>query len=228
MAEIEKKEEETLEADAASEEKESQDTDTDESESSDDSEIVDSGEEKDSDAIDEDFHESELKRVKNEERERLGSKVDKERDKRLAAEREKGLSREEAQALVKEETAKAVKGFQRSSIEDKADQLASSDDERKLILHHYDHSIIPTGNLREDLENAYALANKNKTNARIAELQRAAASKRSRQSSSDAGPQIKPKQSPEVTAEDREMAKFAGVKPEEFAKSRIEKEKEAK
>ncbi len=226
MAEIEKKEEETLETDAASE-KESQDTETDESESSESSEEVGSEKDDDSDAIDEDFHKAELERVRNEERERLGSKVDKERDKRIKAEKEKGLSPEEVQTLVKEETAKAVKGFQRSSIEDRAEQLASSDDERKLILHHYDHSIIPTGNLREDLENAYALANKNKTNARITELQRAAVSKRNRQSSSDAGQQVKPKQSPEVTAEDREMAKFAGVTPEEFAKSRIEKEKEA-
>lgn len=225
MAENEK-EDETLETDAASEE-ESQTTDTDESESSEESEVVDSEDENDSDAKNEDFHKAELERVRKEEQERLGNKLDKEREKRIAAERAKGLSREEAEALVKEGVREAVKSFQRSSIEDRAEQLASSPEEKELILYHYDHSIVPTGNIREDLENAYALANKNKTNARISELQRAVKSKKTRQGASDAGQQVKPKQGPKITSEDVEMAKFAGTTPEEFAKRRIEKEKEA-
>lgn len=224
MADIEK-EEETLKTDAASEE-ESQTTDTDESESSDGEEVVESSDDDDSEA-ETNFHKSELERVRKEEQERLGSKIDKEREKRIAAERAKGLSREDAEAMVKEGIKEAVKGFQRTSIEDRAEQLASSPEEKELILHHYDHSIVPTGNLREDLENAYALANKHKTNARIAELQRAAVSKRTRQGASDAGQQIKPKQGPKVTQTDIEGAAFAGVTPEEFAKERIRREKEA-
>lgn len=194
---------------------ESQDTDLDETESTEEEENVESESEEDS-AADDGFHKTELEKVK----ERLGKKVDKERERRIAAERNRGLSREEAEVMVNEKVSEVVKGLQRSTIEDRVDQLARTPEEKELILYHYDRSIVPTGNLNEDLENAYALANKNKVRTQISELKKSILSKKTRQSGSDAGAEIKPKPSLKISKEDRELAKFAGVAPEKFVEQK--------
>lgn len=211
MSEEIKKEGETSEEEAE-DLQESQNTETDDSESTEDKESVESESREDTDVEDEDFHKSELEKVQD----RLGKKVDKEREKRIAAERAKGLTAEEVEKLVDKRVSGVVKGFQRSSVEDTANKLARTPEEKELILYHYDHSIVPTGNISEDIENAYALANKNKVRKQLSELNQSLKSKKARQGGSDAGAEIKPKPTFEITQEVRDAAKFAGVSPEKF------------
>lgn len=179
----------------------------------------------DDDSADEVDHEAELER----ERVRLGGKVDKERGKRIAAEKAKGLSREEVTEIVRSENAHTEKRLQRSHAEELADRIARSDAERDHILHHYDHSIIPSGSLEEDIENAHALANKKRHSSQLSELRAAARSKGTRVSSSTAGAPAKDKKPVRYTQDVIDGAKFASkpghpVTKEEFAKKLEEKQ----
>lgn len=159
------------------------------------------------------------------ERARLGKKVDKERERRIAAERAKGLTPEQVQKMVDDRVAVAEKRVLRSRAEELADRLAKTDAERELILHHFDHSIVPSGNLEDDIENAYALANRRKFKTTISELRAAARSKGTRVGSSGAGaPATQVKKPMKYTQEDIDGARFAGVSVEEFAKARIANE----
>lgn len=156
------------------------------------------------------------------ERARLGKKVDKERDRRLAAERSRGLTAEQVEKMIADKVGVAEKRVLRNRAEELADRLAKSDSERNLILHHFDHSIVASGSLEEDIENAYALANRRKFKATISELRAAARSKETRVGSSGAGAPATPAKKPlKFTQEDVDGARFAGVSVEEFAKARI-------
>lgn len=154
------------------------------------------------------------------ERERLGLKIDAERKKRIEA--QKGsIPREEVEKLIDEKVGQIQKTMFRERAELIAERLAKSPAEKELIMLHYDNSIVPTGNLQEDIENAHAIANRKQTQGRISELESSLKSKKTVLSGSDAGQptELKPKQ--RYSQEVIEAAKFAGVTPEEFVKKQI-------
>ena len=163
-------------------------------------------------------HETELQK----ERERLGKKIDKERDKRVAAEKAKGLSREDAEKLVGDKMADFEKKMFKERAVLLAERLASSPAERDLIMLHYDNSIIPSGNIEEDIDKAFALANRKKIQGTIFELKKANKSKETRLGGADAGNPVKKKEQFKFSKEDIEGAKFAGVSVEEFVKKKNE------
>ncbi len=153
------------------------------------------------------------------ERERLGKKIDKEREKRLEAERNKGITREEAEKIADERVSQMEKRVFRSRAELLAERLAKSSAERDLILFHYDNSIISSGNIEEDIDNAYTLANKKKVQGQISELKKAAMSKKNViVGDSDGGAPIEQKPKKKYSQDIIDGAKFAGKTPEEFAK----------
>lgn len=153
------------------------------------------------------------------ERQRLGKKIDKERDKRLEAERNKGLTREEVEKITEERISQVEKRIFRSRAELMAEKLAKSSAERDLILHHYDNSIISTGNIEEDIDNAYTLANKKKIAGQISELKKAAISKKNIiVGDSGGGTPIEQKPVKKYSQDIIDGAKFAGVTPEDFVK----------
>lgn len=164
-------------------------------------------------------HKEELDRVK----ERLGKKIDVERGKRIKAEREKGISREEAERIADERVSQMRKEFSRNRAEELAERLSQSKEEKELILLHYDNSIVPSGNLEEDIENAYALANRKSNQKKIDELKRSALSKKTRGGGSGAGAPQEGKKQVKISNEDRDAAAFAGVPVEEFIKKKLEK-----
>lgn len=175
---------------------------------------VETSEEEDSGGENIDF-EAELEK----ERQRLGKKIDKERDKRLEAERNKGITREEAEKIADERISQIEKRVLRSRAELAAEKLARSQAERDLILHHYDNSIISTGNIDEDIDNAYTLANKKKIQGTISELKKAAMSKRNViVGDSGAGKPVEQKPVKKYTQDIIDGAEFAGKTPEEFVK----------
>ncbi len=152
------------------------------------------------------------------ERQRLGNKIDKERQKRIDAEKNKGLSREEVEKIIEEKTSQSEKRILRSRAELIAERLSGSTAERDLILHHYDNSIIPSGNIEEDIEKAFALANRKKVSSQMSELKKAAQSKKNIIiGNSDGGQPIEQKPIQRYSKEIIEGAKFAGMTPKEFA-----------
>ena len=159
-------------------------------------------------------YEGELERERN----RLGLKIDKERQKRIEAQKS-SMPREEVEKLINEKVGEVQKQVLHERAELIAERLAKSPAEKELILLHYDHSIVPTGNLQEDMENAYAIANRKKTQSTISELQSSLKSKKTIfGGGADGGQPIEQKPNLKFSQEILEAAKFAGVTPEEFVK----------
>lgn len=153
------------------------------------------------------------------ERQRLGGKIDKERQKRVEAEKNKGLSREEVEKMIEEKTSQSEKRILRSRAELLAEKLSKSSAERDLILHHYDNSIISSGNIEEDIDNAFVLANKKRIQGQMSELKQAAMSKKNViVGNSGAGAPNEFKKAPKYSQDIIDGAKFAGVSPEDFVK----------
>lgn len=170
--------------------------------------------EEDSEAEEGIDYESELEK----ERARLGKKIDKEREKRIEAEKAKGLSLADAEKLIDERVAVAERRMQRGRAEQLASEMARSESEKNLILHHYDNSIIPSGNIEEDMDKAFALANIKRVKGTISELKLAAKSKKTLGGGSGAGAPVEHKVKPKYSQDIIDGAKFAGVTPEEFVK----------
>lgn len=191
---------------AGANEEESEETDVEPDESEEDS------------SEDEFDYEAELEK----ERKRLGGKIDKERRKRIEAEKSR-MDPEEVRNIVRDEVSQSEKRVLRQQAEYTADRLAKSEGEKQLILHHFEHSIRPTGNLEEDIENAYALANRRKFKSTISELRQAARSKQNRPGSSGAGAPPQQKKALKYTQEDMDGAKFAGVSVEDFVREKVKK-----
>jgi len=96
--------------------------------------------------------------------------------------------------------------------------IAKSDAEAKLIQFHYENSIVRTGDVDEDLGNAWALANRRRVQNTISEMQRTILSKGTRTKGAGAG-QKRPSQQPiKLSAEDQKIAKVYNLTPEEIQK----------
>lgn len=63
------------------------------------------------------------------------------------------------QEEVKKQTASITRESQRHVARSIAGQLASNDDEKALIMHHYEHSVSPSGDVEIDIKRARAIAN---------------------------------------------------------------------
>jgi len=94
----------------------------------------------------------ERKKSKELEEELANIKADKEAKKDNLTE-PKYLSAEEADKLMEDK-------LRKQRLEDKLSSITSNDDERKLIRHHLEHSIVRSGDLEQDLSMAVAIANK--------------------------------------------------------------------
>lgn len=213
-------EKKTEEASDSENEEAEEEAEADESESEED-EVETEESEEDSKAEGEVDFDAELKK----EQERLGKKIDKERNDKNEL-KKKFIPREEAEKLVNEKVAESERRILRDRAEELAGQLAGSEAEKKLILFHYDNSIVHTGNIKTDMENAHLFANRNRVKGTISELRKAAEHKKTLGGGSDAGaPAEQPKPKKKYSQDILDGAKFAGVSPEEFAKKQAEKER---
>ena len=200
--------------DASSSDELEEEAETDDLESDSDEETVESSESEEDQTPNEDEYASELER----ERARLGKKIDKERQKRIEAEKNKGLSREEIKQMIDEGLSQTEKRIQRNQMEELANRLSNSTSEKDLILHHYENSIIPSGNLEEDMKRAYLLANSKRLESTISELKKTIAHKKTTSSGGSAGTPVEQKPPKKYSKDVIDGAKFAGVTPEEFVK----------
>lgn len=93
----------------------------------------------------------------------------------------------------------------RAQVESRARELSENEDEAKLILHHYEHSIVPTGDVKKDVARARLLANEAKFEREHEELFRAAESKRNRESGFSSGKPEGTAKEPELDSETRKL-----------------------
>jgi hypothetical protein len=148
------------------------------------------------------------------ERKRLGEKIDKERKKRIDAEK----SRDDVLSEVDRKIQESEKRVLRTQVIALAESMSGSQAERDLIILHYDNDIVPSGDIREDLEKARAIANRKRVSGELSELSKSVASKQNRGGSSGAGAPKEVKRQPKYSQEVIDAAQFAGVTPEEFVK----------
>ena len=118
-------------------------------------------------------------------------------------------------------TVREFKAMQAHEAQETAKSLAESeivdDKERKLVLHHLDNTIRPSGDAATDLRNARMLANAVKTRQVAEEVVR---SSQARTYASAAG--APPKQNsgtPELSSEEQRLASWAGLSEDEVKAS---------
>lgn len=136
--------------------------------------------------------------------------VETERARRLKAEAELGERNDENQ-VVDEERIRAIAAEEATRKLGKSEALAliagrsRTPEERELILFHYDHSIIPTGNVVEDVDSAWALANKKRLQSDIEEARRSVASEASKGSGSGSGQPTRAETTATLTPEEEKL-----------------------
>lgn len=100
----------------------------------------------------------------------------------------------------------------RTSAETVAGQFTADEDEIKLIMFHYDETIVPTGNLNEDIANAHALANRKKNVELLSEAKRALLNKGNAGSGGGVGQKKKTSTKPSMSPKEQAMVDGAGMK----------------
>jgi len=101
----------------------------------------------------------------------------------------------------------------KARVEQMAHDRATNSGEADLILWHYTNSIKPTGNLKEDMDNAYVLANRKKFVQENSEAKRALLSKDKKGAGSGAGQKPKPKSEvPQLSDSDKKFIESSGMK----------------
>ena len=114
--------------------------------------------------------------------------------------------------------------MQQGEFERALGELSSNDKEQQLIKYHYENTIQPSGNMREDLENAKLLANRKRLVSQLNEAIRSARSSETTSQSSSSGQKPTSKQK-EVVLPDRELGLIRGLGlDEKKVKEEISKE----
>ena len=121
--------------------------------------------------------------------------------------------------IVERKLAGVTKNLQLSAVRDLALKRSSSPEEADLILFHYQHSIIPSGNITEDIENAWTLANKKRLVTDASEAKRSLAAHDNRYPSGSGGGQKPPVvNQPVLTPQQQELARIYNIPPEKLVK----------
>ena len=120
-----------------------------------------------------------------------------------------GATLEEIRKLVQEENAKTTMSIRKETIEARAKTMAKTPEEATLALNHLEHTLKGgSGNIDEDLANAFALANKGRYQAEASEAKRALSnSKRVGTGDVQSQKTAQKKQPPAVSKADAEMIK---------------------
>ena len=87
-------------------------------------------------------------------------------------EEDKPVTKGELKKIISQTTRQTLEGQYEATIT----KLASSKEEADLIRHYLHNSVVLSGNVEEDVDNAYTLANKGKTKQVLSELKRSKSS----------------------------------------------------
>ena len=102
---------------------------------------------------------------------------------------------------LEEVEANLTRKAQKAQAELEAGKLARNDDERKLILLHYEKSIVPTGDIVKDIRRSWLMANESKIEAENEELRIALESRETRSTGVSGGKPPANSKEPQVTPE---------------------------
>lgn len=120
---------------------------------------------------------------------------------------------------VTEKVSSALKVNAESTVEKEIRGRASSPEEAELALSYYKRST-STGDIGEDIENAFLLANKKRFAQELSETKRALISQSNVNSGTAPGQRTQPKKPVEITAEERKFAERYGLTPEELERAK--------
>lgn len=96
--------------------------------------------------------------------------------------------------------------------EAEASKYARSEAERKVIIHHYKHSIQRSGNIIADIENAYMIAHKGRITRSWDEIRRAGNSRPMQGAGPGRKPAAAPAKAPELQTSERAIMQRRGFK----------------
>lgn len=119
----------------------------------------------------------------------------------------------QVEEIVKKHTFELKRELSKSQVEA---ELSKIDDSnlRELAKFHYENSIVPSGDVKADLENALALANKRKLNAILGEVNRAKQASDASRTSPSGGQKPQPKEKVNLNEKELRLLQRFGVKPE--------------
>lgn len=128
-------------------------------------------------------------------------------------------SKAEIDAMVDTKLAGIQRNIQSGQVREMAYSMAGSPEEAEYMITLYGNVIQPTGDVREDLENAQLIANKKKLATQLTEVQRAANSRGDLSSTGGASQKQSKDDSSALTKDQKELiAQGYGLKPEDFQK----------
>lgn len=97
--------------------------------------------------------------------------------------------------------------------EQHAEKLSKSEAQRKVIMWHYKHSIKKTGNVVNDIENAFFIANKGRIRRSIEEIRRAGDVRISTGNGPGRRPAPRETRAPQLSSRDQSILARRGFKP---------------
>jgi len=114
------------------------------------------------------------------------------------------VSKNELRDIIREEMQPLKKDMNRNRAQEQAQSVSQNTAERELIMFHYENSIVLTGNVEVDIENAQALANRGRMKKQLSEAHRALRSNAMKGKGAESGQKkdpvaLEPKLSPENT-----------------------------
>lgn len=144
-------------------------------------------------------------RKKDEKLKKAGHKIEELKKEKKENEYEE-MDDDRIRKIVREENQSLRKDISRSRIQEHIDNIAKSEDEGKLIMFHYENSIISTGNVEEDVESAQAIANKKQNKKMMGEAMRALRSQSMKGKDGDSGQRkVYGPGEPEVSKENQQL-----------------------
>lgn len=133
-------------------------------------------------------------------------KLKSEKDKEIEEE-DDTVEKETVEEVAKKEARKYFVNLSKQQAENTARSLSTNDDEFNLIMFHYENSLIPTGNIEEDIKTAKLLANRKRIDKDIEQLKRANFSKETRGIDGGEGGQKQPidGEEPQLSDQDKKI-----------------------
>lgn len=131
-----------------------------------------------------------------------------------------GMTSDEIRQIVREENVALEKKLSNQTVRNLAYSKASSPEEAELMIWHYGNSIVPSGDLMEDIDNARVLANKKRLTQNIEELKKSVSSKENRGASLGASQKLGETEKVTLTPEEERFAKRYGLTAEEVIKAK--------
>lgn len=131
-----------------------------------------------------------------------------------------GVTEDKLREMLQESNSNLKRDLNQAQFESELDSISSNEDEKEHISLIYKHRIVPTGNVREDLENAKIIANKARIIQTNEELLRSLSSKGNKGDGSTAGQKTQNKVAPQLTPEEQKLAKSFGLTAEQIVKAK--------